>query len=80
MQVELFSSQNDWLAGAILQIAVEAVNDAPSVVTPFHLIELEEDARPMIIQGVYVTDPDLNETPESKIEVSRYFLRQAGQQ
>lgn len=78
--MELFSFQNDWLDGAVLLIAVEAVNDAPSVVTPPHLIELEEDARPMTIQGVYVTDPDVHETPDSKIEVSRYFLKQGGQQ
>lgn len=67
-------SQNDPLAEAIFQIAVEAVNDAPFVVTPSHTIELEEDARPMTIQGIYVTDPDVHETPESKIEVSRSLL------
>lgn len=54
----------------MIYVVVEAVNDAPSVVSPTRAILLEEDAGPTIIPGVYVTDPDAHETVGGMIEVS----------
>lgn len=53
----------------MVYVVVEAVNDAPSVVSPTRTIVLEEDAGPTNIPGVYVTDPDAHETVGGMIEV-----------
>lgn len=53
-----------------MYVVVEAVNDAPSMITPTGTIVLEEDAGPTIIPGAYVTDPDAHETIGGIIEAS----------
>lgn len=68
-QIELLSQNGEGLAKSILYVVVAAVNDGPSVISPSHLIELDEDAGPTIIPGVYVIDPDVHETPSSLMEV-----------
>lgn len=68
-QVEVLSLHSEVLAEAVLYVAVEAVNDAPSVISPSQPIVLEEDSGPATIPGVYVTDPDAHETTPGTIEV-----------
>lgn len=75
-QIELLSETGEELAKSELYVVVAAVNDGPSVISPTHLIELDEDAGPMIIPGIYVIDPDVHETSSSLMKVccSYYFV------
>lgn len=68
--MELLSSDDTVLAERTLYVIVAPVNDPPSVISPEFTIEVAEDSGRTIIPGVFVTDRDAHEKPDSTMKVS----------